>query len=690
MADLSQNKKDLAHARTKTSFNIADMTNYLYGGAGNVEQRRHIIDLIAREPIFNKDDWGWLNHTDAVKRGIAMSTRLAEIKMEHELNDLDFATMVEAIDDTLPILLHNGAFIPVINSQGTDEQIEKWIPLAENYQIIGCYAQTELGHGSNLSRLETTATFVKETDEWEINSTSFTAAKWWIGGLGAMCTHAVVQAKLIIDGTDHGAHVFVVPIRSLDDHKPFPGIQVGDIGPKAYGGFNKMENGFARFNKYRIPRENMLMRFSKVSREGIFTKPPHAKLSYGSMVLLRSVLIRQMALYLSRATTIATRYLTVRRQFNNPTNRNDADLNPGLETQVINYPMVQNRLFPMIAQSYALFAAGSQMMGMYINLMTGLTAGNIDNLAEVHAMSSSLKSYCTTIGAAGAEDCRKLMGGHGYSYFTGLAHLFASIVPSNTYEGDNYVLTQQMARYLLKEVKVARTTPEKVTPFSKYLLLALNRDSFSRTTCSVTRPEDWLKPEVQLAAFEHRCARLAMELSDAVEAGGGLDSSSGKTWSDHNIECYRVSHAHAQYVLVLWFIQSIREAQDPESDEERRAQPESVKVLERLSHLHALHTIQTNLADFAEDAYFSPSQCLSLRAQVKSLVASLADDAVGLVDAFDHPDFLLASALGASDGDAYKRLWDKAQSEPLNRREVCDGYQEYIRPLLKKHGDVKI
>ncbi|KAF9306531.1 acyl-coenzyme A oxidase [Mortierella antarctica] len=685
----SQNKKDLAHARTKVSFDVQDMTNYLHGGAANVEQRRYIIDLIAREPIFNKDDWGWLNHTDAVKRGIAMSTRLAEIKMEHDLNDLDFATMMEAIDDTLPIVLHNGAFIPVINSQGTEEQIEKWIPLAEKFQILGCYAQTELGHGSNLSQLETTATFVKETDEWEINSTSFTASKWWIGGLGALSTHAVVQARLFIDGKDYGAHVFVIPLRSLEDHKPFPGVEIGDIGPKAYNGFNKMDNGFARFNKYRIPRDNMLMRFSKVSKDGVYTKPPHAKLAYGSMVLLRSVLIRQMALYLSRATTVTTRYLTVRRQFNNPTSRNDSDLNPGLETQVINYPMVQNRLFPMIAQSYALFAAGQVMMEMYVGLMTGLSSGNMDALAEVHAMSSALKSYCTTIGAAGTEECRKLMGGHGFSYFTGIAHLFASIVPSNTYEGDNYVLTQQMARYLLKEVKTAKATPEKVTPFSKYLILALNKSAFARTTCAVGVVEDWLNPDIQLAAFEHRCARLAFELSDAVEQGG-LDQVNPKTWSDHNIECYRISHAHAQYVMVLWFIQSVKHAQDPETEEERRAQGSSIKVLERLSHLHALHTIQTNLADFVEDGYFSPAQCLSLRAQVKSLVAGLADEAVGLVDAFDHPDFLLNSALGAADGDAYKRLWDKAQTEPLNRRDVCDGYEEYIRPLLKKHGELKL
>ncbi|KAG0250848.1 acyl-coenzyme A oxidase [Mortierella polycephala] len=684
MAD-SQNKKDLAVARTKITFDVKDMTNHIYGGSTNVEHRRHIIDLIAKEPVFNKDDWAWLNHSDAVKRGVAMSTRLAEIMIEHDLDDLDFAILTEVIDDTIPILQHNSLFLPVIKSQGTDEQIQRWVPPAEKFQIIGCYAQTELGHGSNLSRLETTATFIPETDEWEIDSTTFTAAKWWIGGLGVLATHAVVQARLVLRGKDYGAHVFIVPLRSLDDHKHLPGIEIGDIGPKAYNGFSKMDNGFARFNKCRIPRENMLMRFSKVSRDGVYTKPPHAKLSYGSMVFLRSVLIRHMALYFSRATTVATRYLTVRRQFNNPTSRNDSALNPTLETQVINYPMVQNRLFPMIAQSYAFFAGGSQMTSMYFNLLSGLSSGNVEALAEVHAMSSALKAYATTFAAAGIEECRKLMGGHGFSYFSGLSHLFASAVPSNTYEGDNFVLTQQMARYLLKEIKTARSaTPERVTPFSKYLLLGLNKSALSRTTSSVTGAEDWLKPEVQLAAFEHRCARLAFELSDAVDQGG-LDLENPKTWSDHNIECYRISHAHAQYVLVLWFIQSIHDA-----IAEGSADPATIKVLERLSHLHALHTIQTNLADFVEDAYLSPSQCQSLRAQVKALVTSLADDAIGLVDAFDHPDFLLNSALGANDGDAYKRLWDKAQTEPLNQKVVCDGYEEYIRPLLKKHGDIKL
>lgn len=136
---------------------------------------------------------------------------------------------------------------------------------------------------------------------------------------------------------------------------------------------------------------------------------------------------------LARAATIATRYTTVRRQFNVPTSRKDT-ANPALETQVINYPMVQARLFPMIAQIYAMLAAGKTMSDMYNGMLSELMEGDISSLAEVHAISSGLKSTCSTIAATGVEDCRKLMGGHGYSYFSGISHIWSSYVPSNTYE----------------------------------------------------------------------------------------------------------------------------------------------------------------------------------------------------------------------------------------------------------------
>lgn len=151
------------------------------------------------------------------------------------------------------------------------------------------------------------------------------------------------------------------------------------------------------------------------------------------MVLLRSHMVRGAATTLARAATIATRYTTVRRQFKVPTSRKDT-ANPTLETQVINYPMVQARLFPMIAQIYAILAAGNAMSDMYNSMLSELMKGDISSLAEVHAISSGLKSTCTTIAATGVEDCRKLMGGHGYSYFSGISHIWSTYVPSNTYE----------------------------------------------------------------------------------------------------------------------------------------------------------------------------------------------------------------------------------------------------------------
>ncbi|KAG0305821.1 acyl-coenzyme A oxidase [Linnemannia gamsii] len=565
---------------------------------------------------------------------------------------------MDFIDDYLPVSLHETAFIPIIYAQGSDEQAKYWGPLAEKHQIIGCYAQTELGHGSNLSELETTATLNRDTDQWIIHSTTFTASKWWIGGLGAVSTHALIQARLIIDGKDYGAHGFIVPIRSLKDHRPFPGVKVGDIGPKSYGGFSKIDNGFVRFENYPIPRENMLMRFAKVTRDGQYIKPPHSKLAYGSMVLLRSHMVRGAGITLARAATIATRYTTVRRQFHVPTSRKDA-ANPALETQVINYPMVQSRLFPIIAQSYAMLAAGNKMRSMYESMLSELMQGDVSSLAEVHAISSGLKSTCSTFAATGVEDCRKIMGGHGYSYFSGISHLWSSYVPSNTYEGDNFLLTQQSARYLLKQIKVATTDPEKAE------------------RCSVETVNDWLRPEVQLAAFEHRAGRLVGDLAIAAVQDGMV-------WSDLNLECWKICHAHSQYVLARSAIEGVAGVRD------QGVAKETVRVLKRLSDLFALHTIQASLGDYLEDFYVSPAQCQSLRQQIKNLQDALADDVVGLVDAFDFPDHFLGSALGSIDGNAYQRLWDAAQKEAINQVEVVDGYKEYIVPILNQYGAAKL
>ena len=104
--------------------------------------------------------------------------------------------------------------------------------------------QTELGHGSNVRGIETTATYINTTDEFELHSPTLSSMKWWPGSLGQTANHAVVYARLIIAGKDYGVQNFMTPLRSFENHTPLPGITIGNIGPKI--GFNTMDNGYLR------------------------------------------------------------------------------------------------------------------------------------------------------------------------------------------------------------------------------------------------------------------------------------------------------------------------------------------------------------------------------------------------------------------------------------------------------------
>ncbi|XP_034197728.1 putative peroxisomal acyl-coenzyme A oxidase 1.2, partial [Prunus dulcis] len=299
-------------------------------------------------------------------------------------------------------------FVPFIKGSGTEEQQEKWLPLAYKMQIIGCYAQTELGHGSNVQGLETTATFDPKTDEFVLNSPTLTSSKWWPGGLGKAATHAVAFARLITDGKDHGVNGFIVQLRNLDDHLPLPGITVGDIGMKfGNGAYNSMDNGVLRFDNVRIPRDQMLMRVAQVTREGKYVQSNVPRqLLYGTMVFVRQTIVADASTALSRAVCIATRYSAVRRQFGSE--------NGGVETQVIDYKTQQSRLFPLLASAYAFRFVGEWLKWLYTDVTQKLQANDFSTLPEAHACTAGLKSLTTSATADAIEECRKLCGGHGY------------------------------------------------------------------------------------------------------------------------------------------------------------------------------------------------------------------------------------------------------------------------------------
>jgi len=228
-----------------------------------------------------------------------------------------------------PDALNMTMFLLTLTNMCDDEQAKKWLPMVRNFRWMGCYAQTELGHGSDVSGLETTATFDKATDEFIIHTPSITAAKWWPGDLGHNSSHAVVFAKCIIDGQKYGVLPFLLQIRETETWMPCKGCEMGDMGPKF--GYNSKNNGWCTFNKVRIPRGQMLMKYTKVDKEGNFSVEGDIRALYSVMMDIRMQLIAHSANTILRGLLITLRYSVNRKQFKNYEDQ------PKLETKILDY-----------------------------------------------------------------------------------------------------------------------------------------------------------------------------------------------------------------------------------------------------------------------------------------------------------------------------------------------------------------
>jgi len=325
---------ELKRERNNATFDVERITNVLDGDKDKTERRRFLESVIERDPtgIFNNDDNHYLHRTDRHKRGIAKGVRLIEICRKLGIGDecegritesKDFQVISEAVADDIPLALHWIMFQPNIVSLCDEEQQSRWLPLCRDWKMIGCYAQTELGHGSNIRALETTATFVSELNgggdggSFVINSPTLTSGKFWPGTLGRTANHAMVIAQLIDgDGIHRGIHNFLVQLRSMEDHTLLPGVKTGDIGPKI--GYNTMDNGFAYFKNVMIPRRNMAMRFASVDKNGRYSKKvmsdAASKVAYITIMQVRSIIVVGASKALAMACAFTIRYSAVRKQ----------------------------------------------------------------------------------------------------------------------------------------------------------------------------------------------------------------------------------------------------------------------------------------------------------------------------------------------------------------------------------------
>ncbi|XP_066452698.1 peroxisomal acyl-coenzyme A oxidase 2-like [Eleutherodactylus coqui] len=652
---------DLVSERERPSFNVETLTNILDGGVEETRIRRAVVSLVIKDPVFSREyiyfKTRFERYEGAIRNSLHMQKKIKEMGWDENGREAEY--IYRALNGEIGFNTHI-VFMKTIKALGTDEQIAKWMPLAMDYKILGSYAQTELGHGTYLRGLETTATFDPTTQEFIIDTPQITATKWWPGDLGKTSTHTMVLAQLYSNGQNYGMHPFIVQIRSLKDHSPLPGISVGDIGPKM--AFENVDNGYLIMRNIRIPKENMLSRYSQVLPDGSYVKSGSDKINYFSMIAVRVSILREEVLEaLMKACTISVRYSAVRRQ---------SELKPGdREPKILDYQTQQHKLVPLVASCYAIDFTIKYVNTFYNNVFNEIRMENFNSLPELHALTAGMKAFATEICSNGVEVCRKACGGHGYSLYSGLPSLYTKVTASCTYEGENTVLHLQVARFLVKCFAAAQSgTP---LPTSTAYL-----SSPSASGCQATTPVDFLNPEVYLKAYECRAYRLtasaARKLQNLVQSG----VEQYLAWNSSSVELVKASIAHSHFLTVKIFISALNSLPD---------QPDVKAVLKRLCDLYALHGIVTSAGDFLQHGYLSGKQLDVVITAYLGLLAELRKDAVLLVDAFDFTDEQLLSALGMYDGNVYHSLLEWALKNPENKK-ANPVFHTYLKPYLQSNS----
>ncbi|CAB3240218.1 unnamed protein product [Arctia plantaginis] len=528
---------------------------------------------------------------------------------------------------------------------------EEYLSPKEKYENA-----TELGHGTFIRGLETTATYDPETEEFALHSPTLTSYKWWAGGLGKTVNYCIVVAQLYTKGVCHGTHLFIVQIRDEETHMPLPGIKVGEIGAKM--GFNTADNGYLAFDHYRIPRENMMMKNAKVLKDGTYVKPDsHGKLTYGTMVLVRVILVNEVAFNLAKACTIATRYSAVRRQSQPKPNEP--------EPQILDYTTQQHKLFICIATAHALQLASAWLWKTFNAVMSDIKKGNTDSLPELHALSSCLKALSTSDVASLIEQCRYSCGGHGYMLCSGLPNIYSYVTATRTYEGDYTILLLQTARFLVKAYEQAEAG-NPVTPTVLYLIEFV---SGKRT------PWDG-SPEGIIKSFQDIAAGNISSCVKSIRKRMSSGLSFEDAWELTTIQLVAAAEAHCRAVISDTYKKEIARITASSST--------NVKiVMEQLVNLYLHYWALNRTGDLLRYSSISGEDVANLQMKYEELLTLIRPNAVGLVDAFDLRDEILHSALGSYDGQVYKRLFAEALKSPLNQEPVNETFHKYLKPTMQ-------
>ena len=369
-----------------------------------------------------------------------MENPIKKLSIVQILGEFDISSSTRAI-------VHLGLYIDTIQNLGTAKH-RNLIDRAYKLTDYGCFAMTELGHGSNVAGLETTATYDPKTKQFVFDSPKSTSAKWWIGAASKTANMAVVWAQLVVNQESKGVHAFAIQIRDFETHNVKQGITIGDCGKK--NELEGIDNGFIIFKGHRAPYDCLLDKFSQITEEGkyksaIKNKEKRLGIQLGGLIRGRFCVVLGSEVNFRNALTTALRYSAIRKQFGAA---------EGPEQSIFDYQSFRFRLVPCLAKLFAVRAGLLYLYEMYKEIKVEIRENpECEELAELHAVLSAFKPISTIYALNGIQECRESSGGHGFSAYSGYKRLKTSVDVMMTWEGDNNVLIQQTGKYILKQIQ---------------------------------------------------------------------------------------------------------------------------------------------------------------------------------------------------------------------------------------------
>lgn len=498
---------------------------------------------------------------------------------------------------------------------------------------LGCFAMSEVGHGSNVADLETTATYDPATRELIVHTPGESARKEWIGGAAHDARWAVVFAQLIVDGASHGVHAMLVRVRE-DDGSPRRGVRTGDSGHKL--GLPGVDNGRLWFEEVRIPVADLLDRFASIDEAGAYHSPIE-RIERRFFVMLGTLVGGRISVGASAvsagrtALAIAVRYARSRRQFG------EGDSG---ERVLLDYPTHRRRLLPLLADGVVLRLAFERLRARHAEAF-GADPGE-GGQADTRVLETevaALKVLGSRHGVDAVQAAREACGGQGYLSINRIPELRADVEIFTTFEGDNTVLSQLVAKTVLAgyrkqfadggPIALLRAIGQRV----QTAVLDKNPVETRRGSSAHLRDR-----EFQLDALRYRERRLIATAAARVRKRLAQGLAGDVALLEVQEHLVAVSQAFAERLALEWF-----------AEREAAADPAARPVLAQLGSLSALALLERRAGWFLEDGYFEAAKARGLRKEVEALLAEVAAVAGDVVDAFGIPDVCLAAPIAFFD-----------------------------------------